>query len=114
MAQPLLPKSLSCRLGADDFDIQQDLMNVSDRTSRIKEIYRLGLQAERQGVRYEIDLKKHIDEGKSIEVPLPKPVESPIQLIPADDYTRSLYESKEAKQWLQQAGLIPAPVLYTK
>ncbi len=41
-----LPKALNCRLSSDDLDIKEDLSNHSDKTARIKEIYRLGLQFE--------------------------------------------------------------------
>ena len=42
-----VPSAINCRLGASDTDIQTDLMQHNmDRTARIKEIYRLGLQFE--------------------------------------------------------------------
>lgn len=40
------PKAINCRLGADDMDIKTDLANSDDKTARIKDVYRLGLQFE--------------------------------------------------------------------
>jgi hypothetical protein len=45
-----LPKAISCRLTDEDMDIREDLAKATDRTKRIKEIYRLGLQAEKIGL----------------------------------------------------------------
>jgi hypothetical protein len=45
-----LPKAINCRLTDDDMDIKQDLARAEDRPKRIKEIYRLGLQAEKSGL----------------------------------------------------------------
>ena len=40
------PKAINCRLGADDMDIKIDLASTEDKTARIKDVYRLGLQFE--------------------------------------------------------------------
>ena len=40
------PKAINCRLGVDDMDIKIDLASTEDKTARIKEVYRLGLQFE--------------------------------------------------------------------
>jgi hypothetical protein len=45
-----LPKAINCRLNDDDMDIKLDLAKAVDRPKRIKEIYRLGLQAEKSGL----------------------------------------------------------------
>ncbi|MBA2872416.1 hypothetical protein HNQ85_002725 [Anoxybacillus calidus] len=45
-----LPKAIHCNLTDEDMDIKQDLANATDRQKRIKEIYRLGLQAEKNGI----------------------------------------------------------------
>jgi hypothetical protein len=45
-----LPKAINCRLTDDDMDIKQDLARAADRPKRIKEIYRLGLEAEKLGL----------------------------------------------------------------
>lgn len=45
-----LPKAINCRLTDDDMDIKQDLACAADRSKRIKEIYRLGLKAEKSGL----------------------------------------------------------------
>lgn len=54
-----LPKAISCKLGVDDQDIKQDLAIAENRAKRVKELYRLGLQAERLGV-----LKKDVEEKR--------------------------------------------------
>jgi hypothetical protein len=54
-----LPKALHCNLTDEDMDIKQDLANATDRQKRIKEIYRLGLQAEKIGLySKEIEVKR--------------------------------------------------------
>jgi hypothetical protein len=45
-----LPKAINCRLTDEDMDIKQDLAHAADRSKRIKEMYRLGLQAEKSGL----------------------------------------------------------------
>ena len=43
-----LPNSINCRLSSDasDLDIKVDLAQRTDKTARVKELYRLGLQFE--------------------------------------------------------------------
>jgi hypothetical protein len=43
-----LPKMINCRLKADDKDLQEMLAKASDKTARIKELIRKGLEAEAQ------------------------------------------------------------------
>jgi hypothetical protein len=45
-----LPKVLHCNLTDEDMDIKQDLAAAENRSKRIKELYRLGLQAEKSGI----------------------------------------------------------------
>lgn len=87
-----LPKTLSCRLTADDEDIQYDLAkHGKDKTTRIKEVYRKGLMYEKAS--YEVRIKKEVPKS--------------IQLIPADEATSKFFDNEEVKAWYAQAGIKP-------
>jgi len=97
-----LPKTLSCRLKEEDSDIQFDLAkHESDKSARIKEIYRKGLLYEKAS--YEVKVKK-----------VPNQAE-PIQLLPADKATEKFFDNEEVRQWYEQAGITPPTTLvYSK
>lgn len=63
-----LPKAINCRLNDDDMDIKQDLARAADRSKRIKEIYRLGLQAEKNGL-YSKEMREKRAKCFSLAVP---------------------------------------------
>lgn len=103
-----LPKSLNCRLGEGDLDIQEDLSKFTDsKTERIKAIYRLGLQAEATKDKVPTT-PKPVRIFKLVTPSKPKPVEH-TTLRPADPGTVAFYEDRIK---LLEAQLRNAPKAY--